>query len=390
MQLLGAILALAIACAAPLPARATTLREAAAAAGLYVGAAGNSFEIGTPAGDLLAREFNSVTPENEMKWSELSPAPFVYDFARADALVAFAEANGLRVRGHTFVWGRPNGPTAWLDADLAAAPDPAARLQDLMLDQIATVGGRYAGRIHTWDVVNEPLAFASGVLEPGSPYQQLLGDAFLADAFRAARAADPSARLYLNETNTERLAGKFASLLALAEGLVAQGVPIDGIGLQGHFLAAPRKADVVAQLRAIEALGLEAEITELDLPLLLFSNAVDPLAAQAQAYADLFSACLEVSACKGITTWGISDADTWLDSLPPFDFFAPNRPLLFDEHFLPKPAYDAVLATLLAVPEPGTATGLALGLAALALRSAIGNATAPASASARRQGRRRR
>ena len=368
MRVLAAPLALAAAlCAAP-PAHAISLRAAAAAAGLYIGAAGNSFEIGTPAGDLLAREFNSVTPENEMKWSQLSPAPFVYDFTRSDQVVAFAEAHAMRVRGHTFVWGRPNGPTSWLDADLAAAPDPAARLQALMLDQIATVGGRYAGRIHTWDVVNEPLAFASGALDTTSPYQRLLGETFLADAFRAARAADPGARLYLNETNTERLAGKFASLLALAEGLLAQDVPIDGIGLQGHFLAAPRQDDLLAQLRAIEALGLEAEITELDLPLLLFSTAADPLAAQAQAYADVFAACLAVSACKGITTWGISDAYSWLDRQPLFEFFAPNQPLLFDTEGLPKPAYDAVLATLLAVPEPGTAGIVGAGLIAIGAR----------------------
>lgn len=359
---------LAGALAASSPATAISLRDAAAAAGIHVGAAANSFEIGTPAGDLLVREFDSLTPENEMKWSQLSPAPFVYDFESSDALVAFAEANAMRVRGHTFVWGRPNGPTDWLAADLAAATDPAARLQALMLDQIATVGDRYAGRIHTWDVVNEPLVYASGALDASSPYFALLGETFLADAFRAARAADPYARLYLNETNTERLPGKFASLLALAEGLLARDVPLDGIGLQGHFLAAPRKADLLAQLRAIEALGLEAEITELDLPLLLFATSTDPLAAQARAYADVFSACLEVSACKGITMWGISDAHTWLDTQPFFEFYAPNQPLLFDAQGLPKPAYDAVLATLLAVPEPGTAAVVGLGLGALAIR----------------------
>jgi endo-1,4-beta-xylanase len=90
-----------------------------------------------------------------------------------------------------------------------------------------------------------------------------------------------------------------------------------------------------------------------------------PLAAQAAAYADVFAACLAVTQCRGITTWGISDADTWLDTQPLFDFFAPNRPLLFDESLAPKPAHDAVVATLLAVPEPGAAATMALGLALL-------------------------
>lgn len=348
------------------PASATTLRAAAALSGLHVGAATGQVELAAGAATLVAAEFGSVTAENDMKWSVLEPAPGVRDWSRADALVTFAEANGMRVRGHTLVWGRSNGPPSWLEASLAASPDPSLALEDLMLGHIAAVAGRYAGRIHSWDVVNEPLAFSSASYDTSSPYYRHLGPGFVADAFRAARAADPGAKLYLNEVGTETNPAKFEGLLTLLEGLLAEGVPIDGVGLQGHFLARPNRADLTARLQAIAALGLEVEITELDLPLVLFGARPDPLAAQAAAYADVFSACLAVAACRGITTWGVTDAGSWLDDEPFFRSFAPNRPLLFDEQGSPKPAREAVVAVLLAVPEPGPAASLALGLLALA------------------------
>ncbi len=346
-----------------------TLRQAADAAGIYVGVATSPDELATDVAAIVAREFNSLTPENQMKWSALAPAPGVYDFAAADALVAFAEANAMRVRGHTLVWGRPNGPPSWLDAELAAAADPAAHLRDLMLDQIDTVAGRYAGRIESWDVVNEPLAFATGDLDATNPYFHLLGENYITEAFQAARAIDPGARLFLNEFGTERNPAKFEGLVALVERLLAGGAPIDGIGFQGHFLTRPNRAALEAQFRTFAEMGLLVEITELDLPLLLFSRDADPLASQAQAYADVFAACLAVSACRGTTTWGVTDANTWLDDFVLLQFFAPNQPLLFDADGLPKPAYDAVRATLVAAPEPATLTQLFLAVAALGLRA---------------------
>lgn len=161
--------------APPASAAPLTLRQAADAAGIYVGVATSPAELATEVGAIVAPEFSSLTPENQMKWSELAPAPGVYDFASADMLVAFAEANEMRVRGHTLAWGRSNGPPSWLAAELAAAADPAAHLRDLMIDHIDAVAGRYAGRIDNWDVVNEPLAAATGELDATNPYLQLLG-----------------------------------------------------------------------------------------------------------------------------------------------------------------------------------------------------------------------
>jgi endo-1,4-beta-xylanase len=366
-SVVAGIVVAAIGGAQPASATPQTLRQAAEAAGIYVGVATSPAELATGVDAIVARDFNSLTPENQMKWSELAPAAGVYDFGPVDALVDFAEANGMRVRGHTLVWGRPNGPPAWLGAELAAAPDPAAHLRDLMLDHIDTVAGRYAGRIESWDVVNEPLSITSGAVDPSNPYFQLLGEDYIADAFRAARAVDPSAKLFLNELGTERIPAKFAGLVALVEGLRADGVPIDGVGFQGHFLTRPNRAGLEAQLRAFAEMGLLVEITELDLPLVIFSLDADPLASQAQAYADVFAACLAVSACRGITTWGVTDAGSWLDTFELLQFFAPNQPLLFDADGLPKPAYEAVLRTLVAAPEPATHTQLLLALGAIAL-----------------------
>lgn len=340
-----------------------TLREAAGVAGIEFGVAANppQLEPGAAA-DLIASEFTSLTPENQLKWSTLAPAPGIWDFSGADALLDGAEANGQRLRGHTLVWGRSNGTPDWLEDELAAAPDPDARLRALATELIETVVGRYAGRIATWDVVNEPLDLLGPALDPDSPFTPL-GTDFLVEAFELARAADPAATLFLNETAVEFLPEKFEGLLALVDELLAKGAPIDGVGLQGHFLFVRADgAALRAQIEQLASRGLLVEITELDMPVFPFFGVPDRIAAQAQAYAEVVEACLAVPACRGITVWGLSDADTWLDNTPPLSFVAPNRPLLFDEMLAPKPAYDAVRAALL-VPEPSAG---ALALAALA------------------------
>lgn len=370
-------LALLVACLLPGAAQAVadcgsdftcSLREAAAHAGIYFGLATKPSALGTgsPSAAVIAREFSSLTPENDMKWSALSEAPGVYDFTRSDSLADFAAAHDMRLRGHTLFWGRPNGPPQWIDATVSSAPDPAATLRGLMQEHAQTVAGRYAGRIETWDVVNEPLELLGAGIDADTLFTRVLGERWVDEAFHLAAVADPGALRFLNETNVESNPAKFEALLALAGRLVADQVPIDGVGLQAHFLQArPNRAQLEAQLTALGDLGLLVELTELDIPLYLFAADPEPLQAQAAAYADVVNACLAVPACRGITVWGLTDADTWVDSLFPFSIARPTRPLLFDEALAPKPAYDAVVAALLAVPEPGPAAQLALGLALL-------------------------
>lgn len=322
------------------------LAAAARQAGLEVGAAVDS-DLDPSRLELAAREFTSVTVENSLKWRPLAPSAGSYDFSRADAVVGWAEQNGLRVRGHTLFWDRLNGRPLWLAAEVAAAPDPAAHLTALMEAHAQTVVGRYAGRIAQWDVVNEPLALGGRQLDPQNLYFQTLGEQYLDVAFRAARAADPRAVLFLNEVLTEA-PPVFEGLMELLGALLARGVPVDGVGLQSHFfLAPPDPLALQSQLERIAALGLRIELTEVDIPLFLFAGSADPLAAQAQAYADVFASCLAVAACTGITTWGVDDGGSWLDSpSQPTSLFAPNRPLLFDELGRPKPAYDAAVGAL--------------------------------------------
>jgi len=347
-----------------------TLRDAAALAGVEIGAAVSLSEIraGSTARTVFTREFSSLTPENAMKWSVVSPTPGSYAFGEADALVELAESAGMRVRGHTLFWGRPNGPPPWLDAEVLNAPDPQARLRELMTQHAGAVAGRYAGRIAQWDVVNEPLSFNAPSLDPNNLFNRVLGEAWIGEAFQLAHAADPNAQLFLNETLLEFSASKFQGFKALVERVLATGAPIDGVGFQAHFFfARPDRVALQAQIQAMADLGLAVELTELDIPIGLFGAESDPLAAQAGAYADVFAACLAVSACRGITTWGVSDGTTWLDDAAFFSNYAPNRPLLFDAQYDPKPAYGAVRDELLSVPEPSSALLLGLGLGALSV-----------------------
>lgn len=316
-------------------------RQAELAVGVAVGAGASAEQLA-----VVSREFISITAENEMKWGSLAPTSDSFSFSNADQLVDFAFANGQRVRGHTLFWHRSNGLPPWLTEELDKAIDPAARLQELMVTHTETVVGRYAGKLAQWDVINEPLEALGGDFDPQNIFYQLLGEEYLDIALLQAHAADPSAELFINETFAEFQPEKFDALIALAQRLLDRGVPLHGLGLQGHFFVrAPDEAVLRDQLQRIAELGLKAEITELDIPLPLFNTADDPLAAQAQAYADVFNACLSVALCSGITVWGIDDAHTWLDSF--LAFFAPNRPLLFDETLQAKPAYDSVVNVLI-------------------------------------------
>ena len=317
------------------------LRPLADRAGLRLGATLGPEEAVDPGyAGTLAREFNALTPENALKMYATQNERGVWTFAAADAVVAFAEEHGMEVRGHTLVWGQDQFTPAWVKA----ITDPE-ELQQVTAEQIETVMTRYRGRIHRWDVVNEPLA-TLGTARAGSVWDDLLGPGWVADAFRTAHRVDPDAELWLNEYGTDWVPGKHQALLALVAELVADGVPIHGVGLQTHRIsvAGPDRAAFEQQLRDYAALGLEVAITELD----VVTSPTDPQAAvkQAEAYRRILDACLAVAACREVTTWGVTDASTWLDAqgiFPP-----PTRPLLFDEHLAPKPAYDAMRSALAA------------------------------------------
>jgi endo-1,4-beta-xylanase len=253
---------------------------------------------------LVATQFDSVTPEFEGTWRRLEPADGDERFGPLDAIVDFAADHHLGVRGHALVWDRSDALPRWV----RSIADPA-RLAAVVDRHVRSVVGRYAGRVDRWDVVNEPLQATGDRLHRGH-LLAVLGRRWIADAFRSAHAADPTASLWLNESNVERDPGKATALVDLVGRLVADGVPIDGVGLQMHLLSGrPTEPGVVASLvRRLRALGVEVAVTELDVP----RPASGSTAAQAVAYRRVVDECRSAG-CSEITTWGVDDGHTWLD-----------------------------------------------------------------------------
>jgi len=309
-----------------------TLAEAAVQAGVLVGTAYNEFRDDPEYIPALINDFNSVTHEGAMKWAATQPERGVFDFERADRMMELAESNGMSVRGHTLVWEQ---------ASLDATPDYVLDITDpeelraLMADHIRTVVGRYRGRIDAWDVVNEPLETAGSEIYENHFYQ-VLGPGYIAEAFALAREADPNATLFLNEVLVSSAGAKFDALFELTKDLLEQGVPVHGVGFQGHFLTKPPIYDELrANLERIAALGVVVELTEVDIILHGTGDEATRLERQRQDYFDMASACLAVEACERMTLWGFTDRYTWIDSF----FGAGFAPLPLDDDYARKPAY---------------------------------------------------
>ena len=321
-----------------------SLRQLADLAGIRIGSTAEPYEITDPSySSVLAREFNSVTPENALKWYATQASEGTWDFSGADEIVRFADDHDMTIRGHTLVWAQDTYTVAWVKS----IADPVA-LKTVVENHITATMNHFAGKIPRWDVVNEPLA-SVGTGQSTSVFWSL-GPEWIADAFRLAHTLDPSAELWLNEYGTDWVPGKHEALVALVSGLVDAGVPIKGVGLQMHRLpgAVLETEKFASQMRDFTALGLEVAVTELDIPV----APDDPGALQSQAleYARVVSACLMVDGCVEVTLWGLTDGSTWLDSVGLFA--TPTRPLLFDNAFAPKPAYDAVRGVLAEAVSP--------------------------------------
>lgn len=278
--------------------------------------------------DLLASEYTSVTPENVMKFGPIHPAPGSYDFDDADALMEFADDWGMAVHGHVLFWHSQQ--PGWL----TESPTPASLLSALK-DHIETVVGRYAGRIRTWDVANEVIADDGSGLRP-SFWVETVGPEVIDSAFVWAHRADPDARLYLNDYSVSVVGPKSDSLLALAARLRDAGVPIHGIGLQGHVLHTwPDPSRLGPNLARIATAGFDVRFTELDVRL---PDGEDLLDAQAAQYRGFAAACVAEPRCTAVTTWGATDRYSWI----PGFFPGFGRALPFDQEYRPKPAYPAL------------------------------------------------
>jgi endo-1,4-beta-xylanase len=265
--------------------------------------------------DAFLSTFSSLTPENAMKWTIVHPQAGRWKFDEADALVRLAQRTGRRVRGHPLVWDQQL--PKW-----AGQNDVEKNLRD----HIRTLARRYRGRVDQWDAVNEPLD-DDGTLTP-NVFQKAMGERWIDVAFRVAREADPKAKLFLNEIGAEQ-GPKLDALIALAKRLRKRGVPIDGIGLQGHTDSTdyPRQETFARAMKAIDRLGLKVEITELDVE-----------GGKPAAFAAAARACTAAPNCTGVTVWGVTDRWSWIG--------ADTTPLPFDADGKPKPALTALLAAL--------------------------------------------
>lgn len=317
---------------------------------------------------LVKKQFNTITPENVMKWEKIHPELDKFNFGPADRYVEFGTKNGMFIIGHTLVWHSQT--PKWVFEDAKGGPADRATLIARLSNHIHTVVGRYKGRISGWDVVNEALN-ENGTLRD-SPWKTILGEDYLVKAFEFAHAADPAAELYYNDYSLENPA-KRNGAIALVKKLQASGVKVTGIGTQTHAkMDWPTPQLVEDTLVAFGQLGVKVMITELDVDVLSgasssqsadvglreepnlalnpYTNGLPDSVQQALAkrYAELFAVYVKHSEqISRVTFWGVADGDSWLNGWPVRG--RTSYPLLFDRNNKPKPAFDAVLNTATAI-----------------------------------------
>ena len=332
-----------------------------------IGAAVNQAQFeerDTRGAPIIAAQFNTISPENVLKFEVVHPRLDAYNFEPGDRYVAFGEKNKMFIVGHCLVWHSQTPRWVFQDAD--GKPLTRDSLLERMHDHIHTVVGRYKGRIAGWDVVNEALN-EDGTMRQ-SPWLKIIGDDYILKAFQFAHEADPQAELYYNDYNLEN-EPKRKGAIELIRKLKAAGAPITAVGLQGHdHMDWPTAEQQAATIEAFAALGVKVNITELDvdiLPRTQRQNSSDVSAtaaatvnsnpytgglpdevqqALAKRYADLFRVFVaHKDSITRITFWGVTDGDSWLNNFPTRG--RTNYPLLFDRQGKPKPAFDAVIQT---------------------------------------------
>ena len=323
------------------------------------------FEKDASGARIVKEQFNTISPENILKWAEVHPAPDRYNFEAADRYVAFGEKNGMFIVGHTLVWN--NQTPRWVFQDKKGNPVSRDELLKRLQAHIQTVVGRYKGKIKGWDVVNEALNDDGSLRQ--TPWLKIIGEDYIAKAFEFAREADPTAELYYNDYSLEN-EPKRRGAIALIKKLQAQGIPIKAVGSQGHNnLTFPTLEQQDATITEFARLGIKVHITELDVSVLPdpkgFSGAEVTLSYEmkerlnpyknalpdemqtklADRYAELFAVYLKHhQVIDRITFWNVTDKESWLNNFPVRG--RTNYPLLFDRQGKTKPAFDAVIESV--------------------------------------------
>ncbi|MFD6757330.1 endo-1,4-beta-xylanase [Micromonospora gifhornensis] len=298
---------------------ASTLGASAAEKGRYFGAAVGTYKFNDNTYmTVLNREFNSLVAENEMKWDATEPQRGVFNYSAGDRIVSHARSRGMKVRGHTLLWHAQQ--PGW------AQGLSGGDLRNAAINHVTQVASHFRGQIYSWDVVNEAFADGGSGGRRDSNLQRT-GNDWIEAAFRAARAADPNAKLCYNDYNTDGINAKSTGIYNMVRDFKSRGVPIDCVGFQSH-LGTTLPGDYQANLQRFADLGVDVEITELD---------ITQGGNQANMYGAVTRACLAISRCTGITVWGVRDCDSWRGG---------DNALLFDCAGNKKAAYNAVLDAL--------------------------------------------
>lgn len=329
-----------------------TPATAAARSGRIAGVAVDHGPLANEPGyaETVAAEFSDVVAENAMKWGPLQPDPDTWDFAAGDAIVAFAEENDMRVKGHALIWH--NQLPSFINDET-----PPRRLARYAKRHIKRTARHYRRDVFAWDVVNEAIADdGSGLRE--TVFSEAFGERYIDHAFWLARLADRDAELYYNDYGIEGINAKSDAVHELMQRLLQRRVPVDGVGFQAHFDArfVPSLEEMVENFDRFGDLGLSVNVSELDVRIArLAGTTAHRRAVQKQVYQRVAAACVASAACEGVTTWGFTDKYSWIDST-----FGADDPLLLDENYQRKPAYYGYVDGFLGVPldDPSLAPNL--------------------------------
>ncbi|MDR6568758.1 endo-1,4-beta-xylanase [Chitinophaga ginsengisegetis] len=319
-----------------------------------IGVAVSARALRTDEAGLLVRQFNSLTAENAMKMSAIHPEEQRYNWRDADSIAAFARRNGMKLRGHTLVWHKQVAD--WIFKDANGQQVSKEVLLQRMKDHITTVVKRYKGTVYAWDVVNEAISDHKDEFYRNSTWYRICGEEFIEKAFQWAHEADPEALLFYNDYN-EINPVKRKKIIQLLQGLMSKGVPVHGVGLQGHWaINEPSKGLLEKTFEDFLTLGLKLQITEFDISVYPKEHemrerqpedsAAGFTAAKEQQQIEQFRMCFDIfrkhsNVLTGVTFWNISDRYSWLDNFPVRG--RKDYPLLFDKDLQPKKAFWSVV-----------------------------------------------
>jgi endo-1,4-beta-xylanase len=311
------------------------LKTLAEARGRFIGTAVDNRALAKDKkyAQVLAEEFNVVTPENALKFDAIEPKKGKFDFRYGDAIVNFALAHHMKIRGHTLVWHEQ------LPSWLTERKYTKGELEEILHDHIKAEVGHYKGKVYCWDVVNE--AFNADGSFRHSIWYDTIGPEYIEKSFRWAHETDPDALLFYNDFGAEISNTKSDRIYLFLRELINKKVPIDGIGLQAHLdIDFDNIKSTDSNIKRFADLGLQTNFTELDVSTINDKNISreQRFAKQADVYGTIVTICLDNPSCKMVVMWGFTDAHSWKKRMNKDD-----APAIFDEQYNPKPAYDEII-----------------------------------------------